>query len=149
MRCRRRAGAPAHRTASIAFGAVACLTALGVLSACSNTQPSVNRRPHSGSATASLVGGVQQLTVDAGDTYRFDPSTITVHPGTVHVTLVNTGKGAPHNLTFLGFDAATPLAPAGQRQELTFTAPAPGTYTFVCTIHRRQGQTGTLVVLGH
>ncbi|HEV7193766.1 MAG TPA: plastocyanin/azurin family copper-binding protein [Jatrophihabitantaceae bacterium] len=117
------------------------------VAACSNQQPSINRRPHPGSATASTVGGVQQLTVQAGDTYRFDPSAITVHPGTVHITLVNTGKGAPHNLTFLGFAAATPLAAAGHTQEVTFTAPAPGSYTYVCTIHRVQGQTGTLVVL--
>lgn len=147
MRCQRRSGGSGHRTASAVVATVTSAVALAVVGACSNTQPSVNRRPHTGATTASIVGGVQELTVNAGDTYRFDPSTITIHPGTVHVTLVNTGTGAPHNLTFLGFSAATPLAPAGQRQEVTFTAPAPGTYTFVCTIHRRQGQTGTLVVL--
>lgn len=144
MRCRRRVRGSRWRVAIAIAAAGATVATLG---ACSNTQPSVNRRPHSGSATASVVGGVQQLTVDAGDTYRFDPSTITVHPGTVHVTLVNTGSGAPHNLTFLGFAAATSLASAGHRQDVTFTAPSAGTYTFVCTIHRRQGQTGTLVVL--
>ena len=31
---------------------------------------------------------MQQVTVNAGDTYRFDPSTIIVHPGLVQVTLV-------------------------------------------------------------
>jgi plastocyanin len=42
---------------------------------------------------------------------------------------------------------ATPLAASGQTQSVTFTAPAPGTYRFVCTIHVKQGQTGKLVVL--
>lgn len=144
MHSRRRCGHSGHGATSFVAAAVVVAAVLG---GCSNTQPSVNRRPHPGSATASLVGGVQQVTVEAGDTYRFDPSTVTVHPGTVHVTLVNTGKGAPHNLTFLGFTAATSLTPAGHQQDVTFTAPTPGSYTFVCTIHRRQGQTGTLVVL--
>jgi plastocyanin len=139
------AGLRAHRRAISLGGCI--LIAMATATACTNQQPSVNRRPHPGSATASVVNGVQQVTVDAGDTYRFDPSKITVHPGTVHATLVNVGKGAPHNLTFLGFSAATSLAASGQTRDVTFTAPAPGTYTFECTIHAKQGQTGTLVVL--
>jgi plastocyanin len=120
--------------------------ALAGLVACSNQQGPVNRRPHPGTATASSVDGIQQVDVDAGDTYRFDPSRITVHPGTVRIVLHNTGTGAPHNLTFLAFGAATPLAGSGKTQSVMFTAPAPGQYQFVCTIHERQGQTGTLVV---
>lgn len=125
------------------------LAVVGLLTAgCSNTQASVNRRPHVGATTAAAVDGVQQVTVTAGDTYRFDPSTITVHPGTVRITLVNAGQGAPHDWSLLGMPAAaTALTPAGATESVTFTAPAPGTYTFVCTIHERQGQTGTLVVL--
>ena len=124
------------------------LLAVGIaaLVACSNQQGPVNRRPHPGSATASTVDGIQQVDVTAGDTYRFDPSRITVHPGTVRIVLHNTGTGAPHNLTFFAFAAATPLAASGKTQSVMFTAPAPGQYQFVCTIHQRQGQTGTLVV---
>jgi plastocyanin len=126
--------------------------ALGValvvgLSACTNTQPAVNRRGHSGSATASVVNGLQVVTVTASDLYRFDPSTITVHPGRVEIDLVNIGKGAPHDWSLDGFTAQTPLAASSQTRSVTFVAPAPGRYTFVCTIHRKQGQTGTLVVL--
>jgi plastocyanin len=94
------------------------------------------------------VNGVQDVTVDAGNTYRFDPSTITVHPGTVRIELVNTGSGAPHNWTVLGLPGgATPDTGGGRRSVVEFTAPAPGRYTVVCTIHQKQGQTGTLVVL--
>jgi len=126
--------------------AAGCAAAL--LAGCSNTQASVNRRPQGGSATATVIDGAQQIIVKAGDTYRFDPSTITVHPGRVTVILINDGHGAPHNWTLTGLPgAATPLASAGQTQSATFTAPAPGTYGVVCTIHEKQGQTGKLVVL--
>lgn len=112
------------------------------------TQPSINRRPNGGAATASVINGVQQIIVRTGDTYRFDPSKITVHPGQVRVVLINGGKGAPHNWTLVGLPgAATALAAAGRTQTATFTAPAPGSYRVVCTIHERQGQTGRLVVL--
>jgi plastocyanin len=123
------------------------VVALGV-SGCSNTEAGVNRRPHSGSASATLVNGMQQVTVEATDTYRFDPSTIVVHPGPVRIVLVNTGHGAPHDWSLTGFPADfVPLTTAGQTQAATFVAPAPGTYTFVCTIHVKQGQTGQLIVM--
>jgi plastocyanin len=97
--------------------------------------------------TASTVNGVQQVTIYAGDTYRFTPSTITVHPGQVQVMLVHTGTGAPHDFSVLGFPADfVPLVRPGGTSVASFTAPAPGTYTFVCTIHQAQGQTGTLIV---
>jgi plastocyanin len=129
-------------------GPVAAVATLVVLVGCSNTEPSVNRRPQGGSGTASVVNGIQEITVKAGDTFRFEPATITVHPGRITVLLVNDGKGAPHNWTLSGLPGvATPLAAAGQSRTVTFTAPAPGTYRFVCTIHVKQGQTGKLVVL--
>jgi plastocyanin len=118
------------------------------LASCSNTSSAVNRQPHSGAATASTVNGIQQVTIDAGDDYRFHPSTITVHPGKVEVILHHTGTGAPHNFEVTSFPADfVPLTTSGETREATFVAPAPGRYQFVCTIHLRQGQTGTLVVL--
>jgi plastocyanin len=137
---------PSPRVLLPATAATCCAVAL--LAGCSNTQASINRRPHVGAATASVVGNVQKITVTTSDTYRFDPSTIYVHPGRVTVVLVNKGKGAPHNWTLTAVPgAATPLATAGQTEATSFTAPVPGSYTFVCTIHQRQGQTGKLVVL--
>ncbi len=124
----------------------AALFALGV-SACSNDQAAVNRRPNTGSATASTVAGVQQVTLSAGDDYRFRPSTITVHPGRVRIVLQHPGTGAPHNWQLPLFPADfVPLTVAGQTRSATFTAPSPGRYEFVCTIHRKQGQRGTLIV---
>ncbi len=63
------------------------------------------------------------------------------------VILKNVGKGAPHNWSLNGFPADfVPLTPAGGVSQAQFTAPSPGTYVFVCTIHTRQGQTGKLIV---
>lgn len=132
----------ARRTAALLAAAAVALAG------CSNTEPAVNRRPLSGSATASLVNGVQQVTIDAGDDYRFHPSTFTVHPGRVEVILRHTGTGAPHNWQLVGFPADfVPLVSAGQTSMATFDAPAkPGRYQFECTIHVAQGQVGTMIV---
>jgi plastocyanin len=123
--------------------------ALLVLTACSNTSSPVNRRPHDGVATASNVNGIQEITIKAGDNFRFDPSTFYVHPGKVRVTLVHTGTGAPHDFQVTKFpsDYIPLVSLQGQSASTTFTAPAPGRYQFVCTIHLQQGQTGTMVVL--
>lgn len=126
----------------------AALVLVGLVTVgCSNTQSSANRQPHVGSATASPVDGVQQITLQASD-YRFEPSTITVHAGQVRVVVVNAGQGAPHDwqLPAIPLDYV-PLAAGGQTKQASFTAPAPGRYQFVCTIHRNQGMTGSLVVL--
>ncbi|MEP7019025.1 MAG: plastocyanin/azurin family copper-binding protein [Pseudonocardiales bacterium] len=138
---------PAQRVLLRAAAMAGC--AVLVLASCTNTQASINRRPQGGTATASAVDGLQQIIVKTGDTYRFDPATIIVHPGRVRVVLINTGKGAPHNWTLRGdaIGLGTPLASSGETKTATFDAPAPGRYRVVCTIHEKQGQTGQLVVL--
>src|SRR6202012_2889541 len=113
---------------------IAALLSAAVLAACSNTSSPVNRRPHSGSETASTVAGVQQITIQATDDFRFVPSTVYVHTGAqVKVTLVHTGTGAPHNWQLTGFPGdAIPLETGqGEALSVTFTASAPGKYQFV------------------
>jgi plastocyanin len=127
----------------------AVLALAGLLAACT-TEPSANRRAHSGTATASQDGGgVQTVVVTSGLDLRFHPSTIVVHRGTVRIVLDNTakvGQGPPHDLTFNGLPVQIGTVQAGGRASVTFTAPAPGTYSFVCTIHAAQNQTGKLIV---
>jgi plastocyanin len=138
-------GRAARVRAVIATAAAAAVLAGGV--ACSNRDASINRRPQSGAAAASQIDGAQQVTIYVGDTYRFTPDVITVHPGLVRVVLVHQGTGAPHDLSVLGLPADfVPLVRPGGTTSATFMAPAPGKYTFVCTIHQAQGQTGTLIV---
>jgi plastocyanin len=123
-----------------------CLSAFA-LAGC-QTQSAINREPHAGTSTAAAVAGVQDITLTTDQKYRFDPSTITVHPGKVRITLKHVGTGAPHNWSLQGFpNDYVPLVSPGQQKSIEFTAPAPGKYTFVCTIHVAQGQTGTLIVL--
>lgn len=137
---------PARRI-STCLTAVAAALATVALAGCTNTQPAVNRRPHTGTATATTVAGVQQVTIIAGDDYRFHPSTIVVHRGKVRIVLRHPGTGGPHDWSLTGFPGAfVPLTQAGETKSTTFVAPSPGKYQFVCTIHARQGQTGTLVV---
>jgi plastocyanin len=130
--------------------ALAGLVVLVTLVACSNSTASVNRRPHTGESTAADVNGVEEVTIQATDNFRFIPSTIYVHTGkTVKITLVKTGDQAPHDwqLTQFPSDFIPLLTAKGQTASTTFVAPAPGRYEFVCTIHVQAGQTGTLVVL--
>ena len=129
--------------------ATAVVTVLLPVAGCAR-QASVNRRPQLGTDTASEVAGVQQITLRTGLDLRFTPSTIIVHPGTVRLVLVNTadpGAGPPHDVTFAGLPSANiPTTQAGRQSSVTFEAPARGTYNFVCSIHARQGETGTLIV---
>lgn len=134
--------------AAVAVGGA--LAAVLLLSGC-QTKSAINQEPQTGSTTAAVVNGVQDVVLTTDQKYRFKPSTITVHPGKVRITLKNIGTGAPHDWQLQGFPAAydVPLAQAGQTRSIEFTAPAAGTYQFVCSIHIKQGQTGTLVVLSN
>src|SRR5664279_3175329 len=102
---------------------VRCVTVAGMiaLTACSNAQSPVNRRPHTGSASASIVNGVQQVTIEVADDFRFHPSTITVHPGMVQIVLKHIGTGAPHDWRLTKFVADfVPETYAGQTRSETF-----------------------------
>jgi plastocyanin len=129
--------------------AVAIAAALAALAGCVR-EAAVNRRPQAGTGTATAVDGVQQVVIRSGLDLRFHPSTIVVHPGRVRIVLVNTAKpgaGPPHDIQFSGLPGAdVPLAGAGETHSVTFDTPEPGTYTFVCSIHANQGQSGKLVV---
>jgi plastocyanin len=132
----------------VALAAASAILA-GPLGGCVR-EAAVNARPHAGTETATMVAGVQQITLRSGLDLRFTPSTIIVHRGTVRLVLVNTsnaGAGPPHDVTFSGLPVANiPTTYAGRESSVLFNAPAPGTYHFVCSIHARQGQTGTMIV---
>ena len=86
----------------------------------------------------------------AARTYRFPRRRSSVHPrpGADRARQHDGARRAAQPGRSPGFAADfVPLTAAGQTQAATFTAPAPGTYTFVCTIHVKQGQTGTLIVV--
>ena len=102
----------------------------------------------SASPGAGSSGDVTAITIgtDTGSALLFDPTEATVPAGAqVELTFRNL-SAVPHNLTMGdGIEAATStIVAAGAEETISFTAPEPGTYDFVCTLH--PGMDGTLTV---
>ena len=98
----------------------------------------------SGSSEAAIdQGGVQVVTVSAGNDLRFAQTALTAHPGKVKVVLDVTGS-VPHNLAFSdGPQGSTGTVTKGQAVTTLVFAKS-GTYHFLCTIHPRMQ--GTLTI---
>ena len=90
----------------------------------------------------------QMVSVQATDSLKFEPSSITVKAGQpVELTLSNTGQ-MQHDWS-LDQGAAQPVrmvANAGQSATGTFTIQRAGTYTFICSVpgHAAAGMKGTI-----
>jgi plastocyanin len=75
---------------------------------------------------------------------KFSPATLFATSGaSVTITLNNQDTRVPHNVAVSGLGTSA-TCPGPCTAALTFTAPAPGNYGFVCTVHPYM--TGTLVV---
>jgi plastocyanin len=102
------------------------------------------------------------LTFDGNDAFQFTPANETVPTGAqVTVTFNNVGV-LEHTWTLIppGVDpliateldmlgtAGSGVLAGGESATFTFTAPGPGSYTFVCTVlgHAAGGMVGTLTV---
>lgn len=128
-----------------ASSAVLVPTAAG----CGAGTTSTARTSSAPAAAATAVrgaDGVQRITVEARDDYRFTPSTIDAAPGSLELTVRNVGK-VPHNLVVRGVPgAAVDYLDGGASRVLTFSLAQPGRLPFVCTYHEAMGMVGTLVV---
>jgi plastocyanin len=99
-------------------------------------------------------GGVQELTLQTQDDYRFTPDHFTVRPGEVRLTVTNVGHDMTHNFLFVSarapapIPAQIPLLTSGQKKTIDFTVTAPGNYPFECSFHVDLGQAGTMTVTG-
>ena len=94
-----------------------------------------------GGAAASLTIGT-----DPGTALLFDPTKASAAGGgEISIDFENRST-VPHNLTFKNpIDAATAtVVAAGDSETVTFAAPDPGAYDFVCTLH--PGMDGVLTV---
>lgn len=104
------------------------------------------KRPPGPPVVASAgPGGVQVVTIEVDDELRFRPSVVEMRPGKLAIRLHNSGT-TPHTLRFTATDRGISSVDGGQTREATFTAAAPGTYSFVCTFHERLGMTGSVIV---
>lgn len=92
--------------------------------------------------------GVQEVTVDASDSYKFTPSTIEVKVGKVRLTMINNAEQATHSLAFKpgGPEEDIPFLAPGEEDTIDFSVDLPGEYEFFCTFHEALNQRGTLVV---
>jgi glucose/arabinose dehydrogenase len=104
--------------------------------------------------TAAAAQPAERVAVTAVD-LAFEPSVIEVPADApVEVTFVNQGQ-QPHNIAFYLDEGGTPIGPgsvgpiisSGGSASVTFTAPGPGRYPFLCDVHPLQMQ-GTLRVRG-
>ena len=138
---------------------VAAALAAGVLAGC-GLSPATTPAPSSSAASAQpgrvtvAPDGVQEVTLQTEDDFKFTPDHFTVKPGTVRLTVTNVGRELNHNFRFspgkgpAPLTAEIPLLTSGQEQTITFAATTPGTYRFECSFHADLGQVGTMTVGG-
>jgi plastocyanin len=98
--------------------------------------------------------GVQEVTLQTPEDFRFIPNSFTVAPGEVRLTVVNVAKEMTHNFAFTAgagpaeIDAGIDLLAPGQEMTIDFTVETPGDYPFECSFHAQLGQVGTMTVSG-
>jgi plastocyanin len=105
-----------------------------------SASPAATASASAAASPSAASGQTVELTIatKANDELEFDPDSAKVPSGAlVKVTFHNQAATLPHNLTFADpINAATdPVVAPGGTATLEFTAPAPGDYTWMCTIH--------------
>lgn len=112
-----------------------------------STTPEVTPKTTAPKEASEEVTAVKEVTV-SGTEFSFSPAVITVKNGErVKVAFQNKGNTG-HNFGVLGLGVSTKTIGPGQTDTIEFTAPASGTYTFICSVpgHREAGMEGSLQV---
>ncbi len=131
----------------------------GVLTGCGERVQTLEQQtaPSSGPAPGAVTtasDGVQEVTLQTQDDYVFTPSTFTVAPGPVRLTVANVAEQMTHNFRFTPDDGPVPIDPEiplltpGESRTVEFTVTAPGKYGFECSFHTQLQQYGTMTVSG-
>ena len=92
--------------------------------------------------------GVQHVTIDTTDNFRFAPMSIAAHVGKLRIALTDHGS-YPHNISFPTLHATSSTVsgnPGQQTTTFTVTFTHPGIYQFVCTFHSSAGMRGQVTV---
>jgi plastocyanin len=133
------------------------LALAGALAACGGGSTPAAATPSSvpGVGTVTTApDGVQQVTIQTQDNYKFAPTGFTVAPGRVRLTVVNAAASYTHSFRFSQGQGPEPIAATipvlapGERQTIDFTVQKPGSYRFECSFHTQLGQFGTMTVGG-
>lgn len=90
-------------------------------------------------------GGVQTITVTAGESMAFDPNVIAAHPGKLKITLKVTGA-TPHDLEIPSLNASTGQVVQDKTGTIEVTLARPGRVDFDCSYHVKHGMTGYITV---
>ncbi len=102
----------------------------------------------SGGSGASPTLSGQTVNLNALDTFRYDPNTITAKVGQpIHLVLVNQGN-LEHSFVIDALNVKLEHVQGKATGDTSFTPTAAGTYVFYCDTpgHKDAGMTGTLVV---
>lgn len=137
--------------------AVGTIVGVGSLTGCGGSPASsaATSTPGPGVGTVTTApDGVQEITIQTEDDYRFTPNRFTVAPGKVRLTVTNVAKELTHNFRFspgkgpAAISAEIPLLAPGQKETIDFTVTTPGDYAFECSFHVQLHQVGTMSVRG-
>jgi plastocyanin len=120
------------------------------LTACAGSHSAAAAKDaHPGAATAAAgADGVQQVSIDTTNMFRFVPATVHMRVGKLRIAVSDSGA-YPHNISFPDLHATSATVsgdPGRQKTTFTVTFTRPGTYRFVCTFHSSAGMTGQVVV---
>jgi plastocyanin len=137
--------------------ALAGLLAAGALAGCSGgsggAAATASDTPGPGVGVVTTApDGAQEITLQTQDDYVFTPSTFTVAPGHVRLTVTNRATQLTHNFRFtpgkgpVDIPQQIPILAPGQSRTIEFDVPAPGDYGFECSFHTALGQVGTMTV---
>jgi plastocyanin len=138
--------------------AVVAVAAMVLLAGCGGSAGHSGHAGSSASADPDLgkvttdANGVQEVTIQTPEDYKFLPKHFTVAPGEVRLTVVNVAEQMTHNFEFTPgggpaeIDAKIDLLAPGDRKTIEFTVTTPGDYAFECSFHAQLGQVGTMTV---
>ena len=119
---------------------------IGPASEVGGGEPAPSASPSGPAPSDAGEGATVTIGTDTGAALQFEPTEATA-PGGGEITVVFENRSTvPHNLTFgPPIDAATAtIVAAGASESISFSAPEPGDYEFVCTLH--PGMDGVLTV---
>ncbi|MBV9292018.1 MAG: cupredoxin domain-containing protein [Frankiales bacterium] len=138
-----------HRT-SWPVAIVAALPLLVTACGSSSADYGMTDKSVSNTSISAMKGsdGVQRVTIDTTDSFRFMPSTIRAHVGKLRI-LVTDHSAYPHNISVPALHATSKTVsgnPGQQTTTLVVSLPHPGSYDFVCTFHASAGMKGHIAV---
>ncbi|MGH2520502.1 MAG: cupredoxin domain-containing protein, partial [Chloroflexota bacterium] len=103
--------------------------------------------PYTADGSTTVSGGKAQI--QALDSLKWQPNTITATPGEQVSLDIQNGGSTAHDFTSPSLKVSSTAIPAGKTVSVSFTAPSQaGTYQFWCSVpgHAAAGMVGEVIV---